>query len=127
MKKFKGFFLFCAFISLFGVRFFKSIPWVSSLAVTSVLISLFDITSHIWNDNSYQKIKRNGIYIFCLGVSIIIDVLLIMLIIINIVLSLSWMENDLFIDEVTIIALMLNVFQASIISFINFIIQGKKD
>lgn len=126
LKKIEKLFLFCAFISLFGVRLFSSLPWVSSLAVAGVFLSVLDIITHIWYDNPSGKIKRNGIYIFCLLACIIIEVVLIILMIINIASPRLWMENTSFADEFTIIALMLGVFQSSIISFMNRIIQGKK-
>ena len=124
MKKIEKFFLFCAFSCLFGVRLFSLFPWVSSLAVAGVFLSVFDIIAHIWYDNPRGKIKKNGIYIFCLATSITIEVVLIILMILNIASPRLWMENPLFEDEFTIIALMLGVFQSSIISFMNGIIQG---
>lgn len=126
LKKFKKFFLFCGFIGLFGVRLVNTFPWVSSLTVIGVVISVFDILDHIWYDNPRGTIKRYGIYIFGMVVNIVIEVTLIILIILNIAFPQSWMENSLFTDEFTIIALMLGVFQSSIISFLNRIIQGKK-
>lgn len=125
MKKIEKLLLLSAFICLFVIRFVNLFPWVSSLAVAGVFLSVLDIISHIWHDNPSSKIKKNEIYILCLLTSIIIEIILIVLMIINIVSPRSWMENSLFIDEVTIIALMLGVFQSSIISIINFIIQGK--
>lgn len=126
MKKIKYFFLFCAFVSLLGVRLFNSFPWVSSLAVAGVFLSVFDIITHIWNDNPSSKIKNKGNYIVCLLISIIIEVTLIIFMIIDIASPREWIENNLFSDELTIIALMLAVFQQHIITFINNIIRGKK-
>ena len=125
LKKIQKIFLLCAFISLIGVRLNNTFSWVSSLTVAGVFLSIFDIITHIWYDNPKGKIKRNGIYIFWLVSSIVIEVVLIFLMIVNIGSPLSWMQDSLFTDEFTIIALMLGVFQTSIISFINRNIQGK--
>jgi hypothetical protein len=110
-------------VSLFGVRLFNSFPWVSSLAVAGVFLSVLDIITHIWNDNPNSIIRNKGRYIACLSVGIIIEVMLIIFMIINIASPRKWMENALFSDEFTILALMLAVFQQSIITFINHIIQ----
>lgn len=87
---------------------------------------MFDIITHIWNDNPSSKIKNKGNYIVCLLISIIIEVTLIIFMIIDIASPREWIENNLFSDELTIIALMLAVFQQHIITFINNIIRGKK-
>ena len=126
LEKIEKIFLFCAFISLIVVRLRYSVSWISSISVMGVFLSMLDIITHIWNDNPLEKIEREGIYITCLVVCIIIEIVLIVMIITNIASPRLWMADSLFVDEFTIIALMLGVFQPSIISFINSTIHKRK-
>lgn len=76
--------LFCAFVALFVIRIFIKFPWVSSLALAGLFCAILDILSHIWNDNSKDKIKHHNLYILFIFLTVLIEIILIVLAILNI-------------------------------------------
>lgn len=118
--------LFCAFVALFVIRIFIKFPWVSSLALAGLFCAILDILSHIWNDNSKDKIKHHNLYILFIFLTVLIEIILIVLAILNIATPILWLSDALFTDLLTIFVLFLGVFQPTVIRLITFCIQGKK-
>lgn len=126
MKVIQKFLLFCAFVVLFIIRIFVAFSWISSLALAGLLLAIFDILSHVWDDNPRDKIKHPILYIFSILFIVLIEIILIVLTILNIATPIPWLSDPLFTDLLTIFVLFLGVFQPTIIKLINFGIQGIK-
>lgn len=126
MKTIRELLFFFAFAALFVARIFVDFSWISSLALASLALAIFDILSHAWNDNPRERIKRPKLYLFFLLLVVLIEIVLIVLATFNVVQSISWLNTPLFTDLLTIFVLFLGVFQPTIISFINSHIQKQK-
>ncbi len=127
MKKLGELYLVLALVVLMFVRPVASGKWFGSVVVAGVFVTWMDTMYCVWKDNSVNNIKekvRYGTIFTFMGA---IGFLLLVLIIVNIVKEIDWLNNPIFLDEVTLIALIICVSQRSFIRLLsNIIKKGKK-
>lgn len=111
MKKLGELYLVLALVVLMFVRPVASGKWFGSVVVAGVFVTWMDTMYCVWKDNSVNNIKekvRYGTIFTFMGA---IGFLLLVLIIVNIVKEIDWLNNPIFLDEVTLIALIICVSQ----------------
>lgn len=126
MNKIKDIHILIFIIFLMVIRIGEEGKWFGVVVLSSLLIPLFEIINKIYLNNlnlveKNQKV-RYGIF---LTISNLIFLLILLLLVIDFVKDIKWMNTSLFLDEITLLTLLLTLPQNLIIEIINNLIRKK--
>lgn len=127
MKVIKNIYLVIALIVLMILRPFASGNWFGSIVVAGLFVTWMDTMNCVWQDNSNlngREKVRYGIIFTIMG---LVGVVLLILIIVNLVKDIAWLNNTIFLDEITLLALMICISQKSFIRLLGNIIKKGKE
>ena len=127
MKVIKNIYLVIALIVLMILRPFASGNWFGSIVVAGLFVTWMDTMNCVWQDNSNlngREKVRYGIIFTIMG---LVGVVLLILIIVNLVKDIDWLNNTIFLDEITLLALMICISQKSFIRLLGNIIKKGKE
>lgn len=126
MKSIKNIHIVIIIIVLFIFRLFKSGGWFGCVVIAGFLVALFDIIVKLYKTNTnlvFDKHKsRYGLIL--IGLNLLFSIGLILLFA-NAIWYISWINNTLVLDEITLLTLLISLPQESIISRINSTIRKK--
>lgn len=126
MNKIKDIHTVVVIIFLMLIRTKEEGKWFGVVVLSSLLIPLFEIIKKIYLNNlnlveKKQKV-RYGIFLI---ISNFIFLLILILLIIYLVKDIKWMNTSLFLDEITLLTILLTLPQNLIIELINNSIRKK--
>ncbi|MBQ4517683.1 MAG: hypothetical protein II997_03750 [Clostridia bacterium] len=126
MNVIKNWYAIVALVTLMVIRLFASGEWFGSVVVAGVLVTWIDTTNKIWHKNSniIRTKEKVRFAIVMLSMSFL-GVVQLVLIIVNLVVGLKWLNSPLILDEITLMALLICVIQNEFIDWINNIIKVK--
>ena len=124
MHAIKNFYIFVALLALMIVRPFAPGAWMGSVAVAGLLVTWLDTMRQVWNSNrkliSKSKKKKYAIMLTTMAV---LGIVLLVLIVINLIVGIEWLNQSLCTDEITLLSLLICLCQNAIIHFINWVIN----
>ena len=121
MTKIKNFYVIIAILVLMITRIFvDSCSWFSSVIIAGFLVALFDIISKVSEANRtlviHRHKKRNAIILIILH---LIFVSILILLVINAIINLEFINKDIVLDEITLLTLLISLPQNLIIDGMN--------
>lgn len=124
MKVVKKVYIFCALLILIVLRPFAPGGWFGSVVTTGLFVAWIDMMHDIWKDNhrivSDQHKKRFGWFMLIFG---IIGVGMLSLIIVNLIITMDWLNAQIVLDEITLLALLICLLENTFVTIINKIIR----
>lgn len=124
MHAIKNFYIFVALLALMIVRPFAPGAWMGSVAVAGLLVTWLDTMRQVWNSNrkliSKSKKKKYAIMLTTMAA---LGIVLLVLIVINLIVGIEWLNQSLCTDEITLLSLLICLCQNTIIHFINWVIN----
>lgn len=127
MRVIKNLYLVIALVVLMILRPFASGNWFGSVVVAGLFVTWMDTMNCVWQGNSKLNGKekvRYGIIFTSMG---LVGVVLLALIIVNVVKDIEWLNNTIFLDEVTLLALVICISQKSFVRLLGNIIKKGKE
>lgn len=127
MKVIKNLYLVIALIVLMILRPFASGNWFGSVVVAGLFVTWMDTMNCVWQDNSKlngsEKV-RYGVIFIIMG---LIGLVLLIMIVVNFIKNIDWLNNTIFLDEITLLALLICISQKSFIRLLGNIIKKGKE
>lgn len=127
MKVIKNLYLVIALVVLMIIRPFATGNWFGSVVVAGLFVTWMDTMNCVWQNNSALNSRekiRYGIIFTSMG---LVGLILLILIIINFVKDIAWLNDTIFLDEITLLALMICISQKSFIKLLGNIIKKGKE
>ena len=98
-----------------------------SVVVAGLFVTWMDTMNCVWQDNSklngMEKV-RYGVIFTSMG---LIGLVLLILIVVNFVKNIDWLNNSIFLDGITLLALLICISQKSFIRLLGSIIKKGKE
>lgn len=127
MEKIRDTHIFVVIIFLMIMRVVVEGKWFGCVVIAGLLISLFDIIKKIYMDNMKlvvdQQKMRYAIVFIVLNAFFLFNCILLLL---NAMMEICWLNATAFLDEITLLTLLLTLPQRLIIEKINKIIRKEK-
>lgn len=124
MKAIKDVYTIISLVVLMIIRPFAPGEWVGSVALAGLFVSWMDTISKICKSNSELVIEdEKERYATIMLVLSIVGLAQLILIIVNLVIGITWLNYPVVLDEITLVALLVCLLQSTIINFINAIIR----
>lgn len=127
MKVIKDLYLIITLLVLMLLRPWAPGNWFGSVVVAGLLVTWLDTLNHIWEDNSTSNDKEKVRYGVIFTIMGLIGLSLLILLVINLVKSIEWLNSTIVLDELTLLALLLCVSQKSFINLLGNIIKKGKN
>ncbi len=127
MKVIKDLYLIITLLVLMLLRPWAPGNWFGSVVVAGLLVTWLDTLNHIWEDNSTSNDKEKVRYGVIFTIMGLIGLSLLILLVINLVKSIVWLNSTIVLDELTLLALLLCVSQKSFINLLGNIIKKGKN
>lgn len=123
MKSIRQYYIAGILLLLMIVRAFASGDWFGSIVVAGVFVSWIDLIRKLIQISANLKYKhakdRAGLIILVMSIA---GFVLLVLAVINIINSISWLTDPLVLDELTLVALFLCISQDMLIDVLKWII-----
>lgn len=124
MKVVRDFYIFIAIIVFMIMRIINPGWWFSSTAIVGFLVSWIDTIEKVRKSNlEFKNNKAKENFAITMLVMCLVGAVLLVLMLVNIIKPIGFMNQSLFIDEVTLLALLLCLLQDVIVNLINNIIK----
>ena len=108
------------------LRPFASGEWFGSVVVSGLLITWIDTTNHVWKTNkTLIDTQEKSRYTIALLGMFLVGLALLILIIVNLITRVKWLNYSLVLDEITLLSMLICLSQQVIIKLINVIIRHK--
>lgn len=124
MKRIKENTILLTILFLIVARLFVPGRWFGCIVIGGFLVTLLDLIRMIYTDNNNLKLDnqkiRYGIIYFVLSTMFYAGVISIIL---NIIMEIKWLNAPIFLDELTLITLLLSLSQKFIVNKINKVIR----
>lgn len=122
MEFVKKYYILLSILVLMTLRLFFFIEWFASVAIAGLLVALFDIIIKFRNEYKKSPIikEKTSFSIIFLTLTIIGAIMLILLIT-NLVQPITWLNSQLFLDELSLLTLLLCLSQETILSLLKII------
>ncbi len=112
-------------IVLMAARPFAPGEWFGSIVVAGLFITWLDTIHKVWKLNTELSIeKEKERYALTLIIMTAIGLVMLILIIVNLVIHLKWLNTQLVLDEITLLALLLCLTQEALINLITWAIKN---
>lgn len=125
MDKIRDIDIFCIIIFLMIIRFFASGKWFGCVVIAGLLVAIFDLIIKLYKSNLQIVVKQQKVrYGICFILLNILFLLGCILIAVNVIFEIQWLNEAIFLDEMTLLTLLLTLSQNLILESINKIIRG---
>lgn len=126
MKAIKDFYVITTLIVLMIIRPFAPGEWFGSIVIAGLLVTWLDTTYNIWKSNTNITSEREKArYAIVLIIMALLGAAMLILIILNLIMEITWLNTSIVLDEATLLALLLCLSQNTIIGIANCIIKSK--
>lgn len=127
MKAIKNIYTIVSLIVLMILRLFFPGKWIASAALAGVLVTWIDAMQKIWEANNklikYSEKVRYAVVMLILS---LLGLIQLILIIINLIVGIEWLNASVVLDELTLFALLVCLAQNTFVELINNIIKKSK-
>ena len=124
MKAIKNIYTIVSLIVLMILRLFFPGKWIASAALAGVLVTWIDAMQKIWEANNklikYSEKVRYAVVMLILS---LLGLIQLILIIINLIVGIEWLNASVVLDELTLFALLVCLAQNTFVELINNIIK----
>ncbi len=126
MKAIKDFYVITTLIVLMIIRPFAPGEWFGSIVIAGLLVTWLDTTYKIWKSNTNITSEREKArYAIVLIIMALLGAAMLILIILNLIMEITWLNTSIVLDEATLLALLLCLSQNTTIGIANCIIKSK--
>lgn len=109
------------------LRPFSPGEWFGSIVIAGLLVTWLDTMHKIWKSNPSLTIENEKIrYAMVFVVMGLIGAALLVLILVNLVINLGWLNLPIVLDECTLLALLICLSQNTIVNIANNIIKSNR-
>ena len=124
MKAIKNFYTIISLIVLMILRPFSPGEWFGSIVIAGLFVTWVDTIQKVWKANNELTLeKEKGRYaVAMLGLSLT-GLVQLVLIIVNLIVGIGWLNLPVVLDELTLLALLACLAQNTLVEFINNIIK----
>ena len=125
MKAIKNFYIIVSLLLLMVLRLFFPGDWFGSITIAGLFVTWVNTIQKVIQSNKFltqEKEKaRYAIIILILSLTGLVQLILI---IVNLIVGIEWLNLPVFLDELTLLALLVCLAQSTLITFINNIIKN---
>lgn len=127
MKAIKNLYVVISLIVLMILRPFAPGEWFGSIVIAGLFVTWLDTMHRIWKSNADLTIENEKIrYAIVFVVMVLVGVALLILIVVNLVIGLKWLNLPIVLDECTLLALLICLSQNTIVDIANSIIKNSR-
>lgn len=127
MNAIKNLYIVISLIALMILRPFSPGEWFGSIVIAGLLVTWLDTMHKIWKSNPSLTIENEKIrYAMVFVVMGLIGAALLVLILVNLVINLGWLNLPIVLDECTLLALLICLSQNTIVNIANNIIKSNR-
>lgn len=125
MKAIKNFYTIISLIVLMILRPFSPGEWFGSIAIAGLFVTWMDTIQKIWKTNNKLTLESEKVrYAVVMLILSLIGLIQLILIIVNLIVGIGWLNLSVVLDELTLLALLACLAQTTIVEFINNIIKN---
>ena len=125
MKAIKNFYTIISLIVLMILRPFSPGEWFGSIAIAGLFVTWMDTIQKIWKTNNKLTLESEKVrYAVVMLILSLIGLIQLILIIVNLIVGIGWLNLSVVLDELTLLALLACLAQTVLVEFINNIIKN---
>ncbi len=125
MKAIKNFYTIISLIVLMILRPFSPGEWFGSIAIAGLFVTWMDTIQKIWKTNNKLTLESEKVrYAVVMLILSLIGLIQLILIIVNLIVGIGWLNLSVVLDELTLLALLACLAQTTLVEFINNIIKN---
>lgn len=123
MKAIKNFYTIISLIVLMILRPFSPGEWFGSVAIAGLFVTWVDAIQKVWKANNKLTLEQEKVrYAVVMLVLSLFGLVQLILIIVNLIVGIEWLNLPVVLDELTLLALLVCLAQNTLVEFINNII-----
>ena len=120
MKAIKNFYTIISLIVLMILRPFSPGEWFGSVAIAGLFVTWVDTIQKAWKANNKLTLEQEKVrYAVVMLVSSSFGLVQLILIIVNLIVGIEWLNLPVVLDELTLLALLVCLAQNTLVEFIN--------
>lgn len=125
MKAIKNFYTIISLIVLMILRPFSPGEWFGSVAIAGLFVTWVDTIQKVWKTNNKLTLEQEKVrYAVVMLVLSLFGLVQLILIIVNLIVGIEWLNLPVVLDELTLLALLVCLAQNTLVEFINNIIKN---
>ena len=125
MKAIKNFYTIISLIVLMILRPFSPGEWFGSVAIAGLFVTWVDTIQKVWKANNKLTLEQEKVrYAVVMLVLSLFGLVQLILIIVNLIVGIEWLNFPVVLDELTLLALLVCLAQNTLVEFINNIIKN---
>lgn len=125
MKAIKNFYTIISLIVLMILRPFSPGEWFGSVAIAGLFVIWVDTIQKVWKANNKLTLEQEKVrYAVVMLVLSLFGLVQLILIIVNLIVGIEWLNLPVVLDELTLLALLVCLAQNTLVEFINNIIKN---
>lgn len=125
MKAIKNFYTIISLIVLMILRPFSPGEWFGSVAIAGLFVTWADAIQKVWKANNKLTLEQEKVrYAVVMLVLSLFGLVQLILIIVNLIVGIEWLNLPVVLDELTLLALLVCLAQNTLVEFINNIIKN---
>lgn len=125
MKAIKNFYTIISLIVLMILRPFSPGEWFGSVAIAGLFVTWVDTIQKFWKANNKLTLEQEKVrYAVVMLVLSLFGLVQLILIIVNLIVGIEWLNLPVVLDELTLLALLVCLAQNTLVEFINNIIKN---
>lgn len=125
MKAIKNFYTIISLIVLMILRPFSPGEWFGSVAIAGLFVTWVDAIQKVWKANNKLTLEQEKVrYAVVMLVLSLFGLVQLILIIVNLIVGIEWLNLPVVLDELTLLALLVCLAQNTLVEFINNIIKN---
>ena len=125
MKAIKNFYTIISLIVLMILRPFSPGEWFGSVAIAGLFVTWVDTIQKVWTANNKLTLEQEKVrYAVVMLVLSLFGLVQLILIIVNLIVGIEWLNLPVVLDELTLLALLVCLAQNTLVEFINNIIKN---
>ena len=107
------------------LRPFSPGEWFGSIAIAALFVTWMDTIQKIWKTNNKLTLESEKVrYAVVMLILSLIGLIQLILIIVNLIVGIGWLNLSVVLDELTLLALLACLAQTTLVEFINNIIKN---
>ena len=107
------------------LRPFSPGEWFGSIAIAGLFVTWMDTIQKIWKTNNKLTLESEKVrYAVVMLILSLIGLIQLILIIVNLIVGIGWLNLSVVLDELTLLALLACLAQTTLVEFINNIIKN---
>lgn len=125
MRTIRNLYIFVSLLTLMILRPFAPGQWMGSVTVAGLLITWLDTIHQVWiNNRDIIAIDKKKKYACLLSIMALVGLVLLVLILVNLIVGLEWLNYPIVLDEITLLSILTCLFQKTIIHWSNKLINN---